>query len=92
MRLHDRRIPQRRLSEERQHGVAIARGFGFDRPPEEQRQARVGGVCIVPQHGADNREILLRGQTFRGAGELHADLHILLALGPARRGGDEFRG
>ena len=75
--LHQRGIPR----EHGEHSVAVLRAVGFERPPAEQRDARVGGIRIAAQQRADQGQCLLRGQASRGGGELGAHFRIRLRGG-----------
>ena len=86
--LRHRGIPRQRGD----HRVAIFRAVRFERPPAEQRNARIARIDIAAEQRGDQRQRLIRGQAARGAGELRAHFGVGLRGGEALAGGGEIAG
>ena len=76
-----RLIPEGFVAEESEDRVAICVGFGFDGPPEEQRNMDVVHVFAALSEVFDDRQRLGRRQAAGGGGELAADFDVGFAVG-----------
>ena len=90
--VHQGPRPDGRIIEQGEHRLGVAAGPGLDRPPYEQRQARIVGILVMAHQARGDRQAVHGRQPPRRAGELGAHLDLAFARGElAQPGADGGR-
>ena len=80
MALHHRGFPNGLIGKQLGHGGAVANGFVFDGPPEEQRDVFVVHVLVAADQRGDDGKAVLGGPALTGGSEAATDCSVGFVL------------